>query len=185
MVEMTWRRSRGWNRSQSRRRGGGGVGNRYQGRISHIGQSSNLITIGTEPNFPLAYALGTEHHRPIMSIFGGTKDGLRERDVNQHLLQLLMNIIPLKFCVTIQMLILNNYPFCIIVKKIPSITCPTMMQCPPCKLTVLIFSFPFHHRKKSTVNMLMVYLLTINFCYKINPPLLCSLMNTIGYFIVT
>ena len=27
-------------------------------------------TLGTEPNAPLAYALGLEHHHPIMSMLG-------------------------------------------------------------------------------------------------------------------
>ena len=47
-------------------------------------------TIGTEPNAPLTYALGSEHHHPIMSKLGGhggrlereryTMDGVRSCD---------------------------------------------------------------------------------------------------------
>ena len=60
--------------------GGGGVGNVDQGRILRMRESSTLITIVAEPNSPISYYLGTEHHCPIMRMIWG-HIGRLERDI--------------------------------------------------------------------------------------------------------
>ena len=64
-VEMTWRR-----RQRRSAQGGRGGGNGDRVMISQKGKSSILFTIGTEFNFLLADALGTEQHWSIMSLLG-------------------------------------------------------------------------------------------------------------------
>ena len=48
-------------------------------RENEMGKKCHLITIWTDPNAPLDYALGTEHYHPIMSTLEGHGDRL-ERD---------------------------------------------------------------------------------------------------------
>ena len=50
---------------------GGGGGRRYgDGRLIKWEDTAENITLGTEPNAPLAYAPGLELHHPIMSTLG-------------------------------------------------------------------------------------------------------------------
>ena len=51
--------------------GGGGYGWGGDGyRIIQWEDNVSNLTLGTEPNAPLAYAPGLEHHHPIMSTLG-------------------------------------------------------------------------------------------------------------------
>ena len=66
-----------WNRKRGRRDGRGGDGYRF----NQWGDNIENIALGTEPNAPLAYDPGLEHHQPIMSTFGEPGGRLeRERD---------------------------------------------------------------------------------------------------------
>ena len=54
-----------------RTEGGGGYGWGGDGyRIIQWEDNVSNLTLGTEPNAPLAYAPGLEHHHPIMSTLG-------------------------------------------------------------------------------------------------------------------
>ena len=63
---------------------GGGVGQR-QRRVNLGEDNISNITLGTEPNSPLVYALGLEHHHPIMSTLGKL-EGILEREIGPNLL---------------------------------------------------------------------------------------------------
>ena len=57
----------------------GGVGgdgrDRDNGRLIQYENNLANLTLVTEPNYPLAYASGLEHHHPIMSTIGSLEAG--------------------------------------------------------------------------------------------------------------
>ena len=58
-----------------RREGDGDGLDCWEDNVTHM-------TLGTEPNHPLSYAMGLEHHHPIMSTLGDTGGRLdREREI--------------------------------------------------------------------------------------------------------
>ena len=66
-------------------RGGGGDGWDGDGdRIIWWEDNVAQVTLGTDPNDPLAYAPGLEHHHPIMSMIGDP-GGKLERDIYIYL----------------------------------------------------------------------------------------------------
>ena len=70
LVWMGYERRSGWKRQK-----GTGGSSRDRSRMERLKTKARdtvaVNNIGTEPNDPLAYAPGSEHHRPTMSNLGG------------------------------------------------------------------------------------------------------------------